>query len=49
MALSHFGDKPALGAGETVIALSVRPAVDGYWLFTNLGRVIAVWRRCSFW
>jgi len=39
--LSHFGDKPALGAGETVIALSVRPAVDGYWLFTNLGRVIA--------
>ena len=39
--LPHFGDKPGLRAGETVIALSVRPSVDGYWLFTNLGRVIA--------
>ncbi|MCP3935957.1 MAG: hypothetical protein GY708_11370, partial [Actinomycetia bacterium] len=36
--LPHFGDRPVLLDGETVIALSVRPAVDGYWLFTSLGR-----------
>lgn len=39
--LPHFGDKPALETGETVIALSTRPEVDGYWLFTSKGRAFA--------
>ena len=38
--LPHFGDRPVLDPGETVIALSVRPAIDGYWLFTTRGRAI---------
>ncbi len=37
--LPHFGDRPALATGESVIALSVRPDADGYWLFTDLGSV----------
>ena len=39
--LPHFGDKPTLNPGEAVIALSVRSATDGYWLFTNRGRAFA--------
>jgi len=39
--LPHFGDRPPLETGETVIALSTRPEVDGYWLFTSKGRAFA--------
>ncbi len=39
--LPTFGDQPALTPGEKVIALSVRPNVDGYWLFTDQGRAFA--------
>jgi len=39
--LPHFGDRPALFPGERIIALSVRPTVDGYWLFTDRGRAFA--------
>ncbi len=38
--LPHFGDRPALDAGEVVVGLSVLPDVDGYWLFTDKGRVV---------
>ena len=38
--LPHFGDRPALDEGEVVVGLSVLPDVDGYWLFTDRGRVV---------
>ncbi|HET7487711.1 MAG TPA: hypothetical protein VFJ85_07255 [Acidimicrobiales bacterium] len=36
-----LGDRPALGAGESVSSISAAPAGEGYWLFTNLGRAFA--------
>lgn len=38
--LPHFGDRPALDEGEQIIGLSVRPAGDGYWLFSDRGRAV---------
>ncbi|MEO1064366.1 MAG: hypothetical protein AAFZ07_23345 [Actinomycetota bacterium] len=35
----HYGQRPALQASEMVTSLSVTPGGDGYWLFTDRGRV----------
>ncbi len=35
----HFGDRPALLDGESVVELVPTPSGDGYWLFTDGGRV----------
>ena len=37
----HLGDRPALRAGELVVALSPTPTGAGYWLFTTTGRTLA--------
>ncbi|MCB0993427.1 MAG: lamin tail domain-containing protein [Acidimicrobiales bacterium] len=46
--LPHYGDRPAIEVGESIIGLSVRPDVDGYWLFTNRGRVFPFGAAVSF-
>ncbi len=37
--LPHLGDNPPLEPGEKLIGLSALPQADGYWLFTDRGRV----------